>query len=279
MKEQSKEDKILLALAEDKFRQCRDQYIAANTGFLDLRQRSLVEVQCKGLCRSFGELFGKGQKNGLGEPPGAVSEGGETRYCFYGGYEDAERTICLFLPDYAHLEDSHPLAVIRAEIPPGAKQPTHRDYLGSLTGLGIRREMIGDILTHEQGADIIIMEEIKEFLLYNYSQAGRTPLRITSVPLEKLHIPEQKTVMHQDTVASLRLDNVISSAFSLSRAKAAEAVRCGLVFVNSASAERTDMQVREGDKLVLRGKGKAFLRQVGGRTRKDRIFIITERYL
>lgn len=280
MKEQSKEDKILLALAEDKFRQCCDQYIPAGTGFLDLRQRGLVEAQCKGLCESFGEVFGKDAKNGSGNLGGKASEGsGETRYCFFGGYEDAERTICLFLPDYAQPEESHSLTVIRAEIPSGAKQLTHRDYLGSLTGLGIRRDMIGDILAHEEGADIIIMEEIRDFLLYNYSQAGRAPLKVTAVPLEKLRIPEQKTVIHQDTVASLRLDNVISSAFSLSRAKAAEAIRCGLVFVNSAPVEKTDMQIKEGDKLVLRGKGKAFLRQVGGKTRKDRIFIVTERYL
>lgn len=267
MKEQSKEDKILLALAEDKFRQCGDQYISTSTGFLDLRQRSLVEAQCKKLCKRFEAAGGK-----------AAEGSGETSYCFFGGYEDAERTICLFLPDYAQPEDSHPLAVIRAEIPSGGERLTHRDYLGSLTGLGIRREMIGDILAHEQGADIIIMEEIKDFLLYNYSQAGRTPLKVRDVPLEKLCIPEQKTVLHQDTVASLRLDNVLSSAFSLSRAKAAEAIRCGLVFVNSAPGEKTDMQVKEGDKLVLRGKGKAFLRQVGGRTRKERIFIVTERY-
>ena len=135
MKEQSKEDKILLALAEDKFRQCGDQYIPASTGFLDLRQRSLVAVQCRDLCRSFRETGGK-----------AIEGSGETRYCFFGGYEDAERTVCLFLPDYAQPEDSHPLAVIRAETSSGGTGLTHRDYLGSLTGLGIRREMIGDIL-------------------------------------------------------------------------------------------------------------------------------------
>lgn len=257
MREEGKEDKILLALAEDKFQQCSSQYTAANTDFLDLRQRGLVEALCKQLCRSLPEV----------------------RYCFFGGYEDAERTICLFLPDYAQVEESCPLAVIRAETAPGAKKLTHRDYLGSLLGLGLRREKIGDILPHETGADIIVMEEIKDFLLYNYGQAGRTPLKVKSVPLGELRIPEQKTVLQKDTVASLRLDNVLASAFSLSRAKAAEAVRTGIVFVNSAPAEKTDMQVKEGDKLVLRGKGKAFLREVGGRTRKERIFILTERYL
>lgn len=257
MREEGKEDKILLALAEDRFHQCSSQYAAANTDFLDLRQRGLVEALCRRLCQGDSDV----------------------RRRFFGGYEDAERTICLFLPDYAQIEDSSPLAVVRAETAPDAKKLTHRDYLGSLMGLGIRREKIGDILTHETGADIIVMEEIADFLLYNYGQAGRTPLKVTRVPLAELRVPEQKSLLQKDTVASLRLDNVLSSAFCLSRAKAAEAIRAGLVFVNSAPAEKPDLQVKEGDKLVLRGKGKAFLREVGGKTRKERIFIRTERYL
>ena len=99
------------------------------------------------------------------------------------------------------------------------------------------------------------------------------------MPLSELYIPESRTVTVSDTVASLRLDNVISSAFQLSRAKAADAIRSGLVFVNSLQCEKPDTQVEEGSKLVLRGKGKAYLRNVGSRTRKDRIYITIERFV
>lgn len=248
---------MLLAMAEDKFFQCGQQYMATHTGFLDLRQRALVENRCRQLCGSYQDV----------------------RYCFFGGYEDAERTICLFLPDYASVEDSHPLTVVRAEVPAGSRNLNHRDYLGSLTGLGLKRDVIGDILISEKSADIIIINEIREFLLLNYQKAGRTSLRLEEVPLSALKLPDTRSIEQRDTVASLRLDNVLAAAFSLSRAKAADAIRSGLVFVNSAQAEKVDQQVKEGDKLVLRGKGKAFLRQVGKRTRKDRIFIVTERFI
>lgn len=204
--------------------------------------------------------------------------GSDVRLEFYGGYDDAERTVAVFLPDYAEVSDC-PLCVIRIKTPAGGRKLTHRDYLGSLTGLGLKREMTGDILTVENGADIIVLEEVKDFILLNYSKAGRTNLTPEAVPLTELCIPESKTVMARDTVASLRLDNVISSAFQLSRAKAADAIRAGIVFVNSMQCEKPDMQVEEGAKLVLRGKGKAYLREVGGRTRKDRITIVIERFV
>lgn len=139
--------------------------------------------------------------------------------------------------------------------------------------------MIGDILVRDDGADIIIMDDIEDFLLLNYQKAGRTTLKLSSHPLSDLRIPEIRTAMISDTVASLRLDNIVSSVFKMSRSKAAEAIRTGLVFVNSSQAEKPDMKVEEGDKLVLRGKGKAYLREVGGQTRKDRTYIVAERYL
>ena len=252
----TKDDKMLLAAAEDKFQQSNLQYRTTYTNFLDLHQRSLLEKQWRELNRGASEI----------------------RCVFWGGYEDAERTVAMFLPDYAQKSDC-PLSVIRINTPPGGRKLTHRDYLGSLTGLGLEREMIGDILTVENGADVIILEDIEEFLLLNYSKAGRTSLLLEAVPLEELHVPEHRTVMIKDTVASLRLDNVIASAFSLPRTKAADAIRSGIVFVNNIQSEKPDMQIDEGAKLVLRGKGKAYLREVGGRTRKDRIFIAIERFV
>lgn len=252
----SKEDKMLIAGAEDKFQQCIRQYRLTYTNFLDLRQRSLIEKMCRELLRGAGDV----------------------RCVFYGGYEDAERTLAAFLPDYADESDC-PLSVIRVKTPASGRKLTHRDYLGSLTGLGLKREMIGDILTTDNGADIIILDDVRDFILTNYSKAGRTSLEAEAVTLTELLIPEAKTMMISDTIASLRLDNAISSAFKLSRSKAAEAIRSGLVFVNSMQSEKPDMQVSEGDKLVLRGKGKAYLREVGGRTRKNRIYISIERYI
>jgi RNA-binding protein YlmH len=247
-----KEDDILLAGIEDKIRQCEDHYTATNTTFLDVRQRTLAETKCR-------------QHKGL-------------RHVFYGGYEDAERTVAVFLPDYAELSDHDPLALLRIT-QSGQKTLTHRDYLGSILGLGIRREIIGDILVRDNGADIVIIKEMGDFLLFNYEKAGRASLKVEVVSIGDILLPEVRFEEKRDTVASLRLDNVVASAFNLSRGKAAEAIERGLVFVNGLETLKADRPIKEGDRLVLRGKGKVLLKAASGATKKDRIPVVILKYL
>lgn len=247
-----KDDSILLANLDKKIDQCLEKSIITSSNFLDIHQRSLAEAMCR-------------RRKGL-------------TYIFYGGYEDAERTVAIFLPDNARLEDDNPLALVRI-IQDGYKELSHRDYLGSLTGLGIRREIIGDILVRSDGADVMVLKKMADFLLHHYEKAGRVYLKAEIMPIESLIIPEKRFEEKRDTIASLRLDNVIASAFSLSRGKAAEAINDGIVFINDLQCEKMDRLVRKGDKLVIRGKGKAILETIGAVTRKGRTVIKIKKYL
>lgn len=253
------EDKLIIAMAEDKIGQCYNNYMITNTGFLDMRQQTISRKTIKSNTNIKG--------------------------FFYGGYEESERRIAIFLPDYIdvstdeelhdHLrqnKEDNPLALIRAKHN-GYKELSHRDYLGSLIGLGIKRESIGDILVSKEGADIVVLKEMAEFLLINYGKAGRTYLDLWQEDIKNIYVPEGRTEEKDATVASLRLDNVLSAAFGLSRSKALEAIRTGIVFVNNLQAEKAEKILNQGDKLVLRGKGKVFLKEIGGNTRKNRIFI------
>ena len=107
---------------------------------------------------------------------------------FWGGYEDAERGIYLFYPDYMDAESaklSAPLALLRAR-KRREDTLTHRDYLGSLMGLQIDRSVVGDILVHEEGADIIVLEDMAEFILMHFAKAGRKQLSLTREDLSDL---------------------------------------------------------------------------------------------
>lgn len=266
-----KEDNFLLGQIEDKISQCENKYIVTCTGFLDSHQQSLARIYCR---KNHVPVFDRASER-------AASEEGRLPACrtrFYGGYDDAERVILINLPDYAFVEDDDPLTVIRASVPAGSRPLTHRDYLGSLVGLGIKRDLLGDILVRSDGADIIVLADIADFILMNYCKAGRTSLSLEQVPVRELIVPETERKVITDTVASLRLDNIVASAFGLSRGKAAEAIKGGIVFVNHVEVTKADAAVSEGDQLTLRGKGKARLAEIGGRSRKDRLYIQIERY-
>ncbi|MGI6721420.1 MAG: RNA-binding protein [Anaerovoracaceae bacterium] len=247
-----KQDDLIISRAQDLLRMCDQQYSTTNSGILDMHQQAIV------------------QRN-IRRPAG-------TECLFYGGYEDAERRIFVCLPDYAELNGDDILAVLRADTS-GHAGLTHRDYLGALTGLGIRRDLAGDILVRRDGADIIILKEIADFLLLNYTQAGRAALKTQILPLSQLIVPEASVKVIRDTVASMRLDNIVSAGFGMSRSKAAEAVQRGLVFVNSVEMDKPDWRIEEKDKVVLRGKGKIVIDEIGGRSKKGREYVTIKRYI
>ncbi|MDO4870261.1 MAG: YlmH/Sll1252 family protein [Bacillota bacterium] len=276
-----KTDELLIAQLEDKIQQADDWGVITSGDFLDVHQRKVLMD------------YVRGRKLPV-------------RLLLYGGYDDAERCMPVFLPEYlpdievkasesgageaggGHAlppEVAELLKVVRVTAPKGGRQLTHRDYLGSLLALGLDREVTGDILVRKgedplgAGADIIVEAGIADFIEMNYDKAGRTNLKASVLPITELHVAEVETVKKHDTVASLRLDNIVSSAFNLSRAKAADAIRRGIVSVNNIETIKPDMDIEEGDKIVLRGKGKTILREVSGKSRKDRIRILLELFI
>lgn len=253
------EDDLLLAYLRDKLVQCDKEDAVSYSYFLDSRQRVVAEQFCRKYCKN--------------------------QYFFWGGYEEAERTICFFLPWYlmvrdfeAGLESESPLTVIRIT-PRGGIMLSHRDYLGALMGLGIKRELVGDILVSPQCADMIIFRKILSYLEINYEKAGRASLDITEIPFSAMHSGGGERQILQITVASLRLDTLMAAIFHLSRGKAAECIGGGQVFINGQLAEKPEKNLQAGDKIVLRGKGKVALQSVGGKTRKDKISVTIEKYI
>lgn len=259
-----KEDDLLLAGLEDKIDQCGRYGMLTHSSFLDLRQGALARAFCE-------------KRRGL-------------QVCFYGGYADAERVIAVFFPDYLALpteadrlawlagnEEENPLTLLRVRKDP-FHTLTHRDYLGALMGLGVKREMVGDLLVREDGCDLLLLQSVAPYLKEHLTQAGRAKLDGVFVPLAELRMAEERRELAPCVVASLRLDNVVAAAFSVSRAAAAEAIQKGLVFLNALPCEKTAAPVKEGDRIVFRSKGKVRLAEVGGTSKKGRLHIVVEKY-
>ena len=248
------EDRVLLAKIWDKINAAMRKNIPANTPFLTLREIDM--------CRY---LFG----NQEGLFP-------------FGGYEGAERQMLVYLPEYlekdALYEEDSPLVCLRATFFDG-DTPSHRDFLGALMGAGIARETIGDICVGKGQCDFFVTTEIAPYILQNFIGAGRTKVHLERIPLSEVSVPEPETKEIRDTVASIRLDSIISSGFRVGRSAAAQYVTAGKVAIDGLPCEKPDKSVEEGCKISVRGLGKIRLRTINGQTKKGRISVIIDRYI
>lgn len=251
---QNQEDRLLLAKLWDKINNGMRRNIPSATCFLSPREQDMARY-----------LFGN--------PEGLLS---------FGGYDEAERKMLCWLPDYLeetylHSEDS-PLVCLRATFYEG-DTPTHRDFLGALMGCGVARETVGDICVGKSSCDFFVTSEIAPYLLQNFTGAGRVKLHLSAVPIEDALIPEPEIKEIRDTLASLRLDSVISSGFRIGRSLAAQYISAGKASIDGLPCEKPDKVVAEGAKISLRGSGKIKLAAVGGQTKKGRISVVIHRYV
>lgn len=213
-----------------------------------------------------------------------------TRYLFgdleglhrFGGYPDAERQMLVYLPDYldetALTDDDSPIVCLHATFYEG-DSPSHRDFMGALLGAGIARETFGDICVGNGCCDFFVAAQIAPYILQNFTDAGRTKLHLEQISLCDVVIATPQTKEMKDTLASLRLDSVISSGFRIGRSQAAQYVTAGKAAINGLPCEKPDKTVSQGDKISVRGLGKLRLTTVGGTTKKGRISVIIDRYV
>ncbi len=250
----SSEDRLLLAKLWDKINAGMRKNIPANTCFLSPRELEMAKY-----------LFG--------EPEGLYA---------FGGYSEAERKMLIYLPEYleenALYEADSPCVCLRAVFYQG-DSPNHRDFLGALMGAGIGRETVGDICVDKGSCDFFVTAEIAPYILQNFSSAGRTKLHLEQIPLTEANIPDPEVKEIKDTLASLRLDSVISSGFRIGRSLAAQYVTTGKAAIDGLPCEKPDKAVAEGMKISVRGLGKIQLRSVNGRTKKDRFSVVIHRYM
>lgn len=200
----------------------------------------------------------------------------EIRVLFHGGAADCERRAAFFLPDWLEEDYFSPeeyIAAIRLTAYFGS--PGHRDYMGALLGMGIGREWLGDIRVIENVAYVFCMPSVQKHLL-GIDKVGRYTVTAEEIALADVPAMERKVREKRFSVQSLRLDAVLGGLFDLSRSEAARQIEAGLVSVNYRECLKCDLAIKEGDILALRGKGKGSVREIGGISRKGRLFVTGE---
>ena len=205
---------------------------------------------------------------------------GDTSLLLSGGIEGCERRVAFFLPYYQDAENFDVSDTIKAiRIKAFFGSPGHRDYLGAILGLGIERDRIGDILLFDDYAYVFCLSTVASAITQNLDKVGRTSVKAEIIALSDVPVPERRVKNISFTVKSLRLDAVTGDMFGISRTTAAELIRIGAVSLNYSVCEKPDAPVKEGDILSVRGKGKGRISEIGGRSKKDRLFVSAEIYL
>lgn len=209
-----------------------------------------------------------------------------TSYITFGGYDLAERQMAAFLPDALYLRGTsardydfpfHALSIEPLH-DKYAEELTHRDYLGAILNLGIDRSKLGDIIVEGKQAVIFIHASLNDFLMEELTRVRHTSVLLKEIRLEDYHYtPRYEEI--KGTVASVRLDSLLSLAFSASRTKLTGLIEGAKVFVNGRLMTTNSYQVNEGDVISVRGMGKFRYQGTLSRTKKNRIFVVIHKYI
>lgn len=191
-----------------------------------------------------------------------------------GGYDDASRRMLAFLP-YDGCEFEAPLKAVVFNYRE-QDRPSHRDFLGSLMALEIKRELIGDILVGDKRT-VVFVHNTALPLVSNMAKIGKCGVKIT-YDFDLSDIPEPEFEEIKSTVASIRLDAVLALSLRTSREKAQDIIKAKGVTLNRVMTYNPSERLDKGDTFSVRGLGKFILLDIGGQSKKDRIFITIKKF-
>lgn len=196
-----------------------------------------------------------------------------------GGYEGAERLKAVFV--HEDFLGSIDFGITAVGIAWDARyyELSHRDMLGALMGLGIDRDVVGDIIMTGSGAQVVVDTAMAGFIENNLLKVGAAPVTVKIIPLSDItpRIVQVKEI--RATVPSLRLDVVAAAGFGLSRTKMAAEIAADKIKVNWQEAKNAAQTVKPGDIISMRGRGRVEICEVLGQTKKGRTSIFLKRFV
>lgn len=198
----------------------------------------------------------------------------------FGGIDNCERKKIGFFPEFMVEEDCiFPISAVQINYNSSfGKKLTHRDFLGSLIGLGIARTKIGDILIEDEDIFVFVDEDIADFININLERVGHTKVKTKIISVDEVEIKEDFGDLRNITLASLRLDAFLSGVFNLSRGKVSDLIKSEKAFVNWNICESPSKLISEGDIVTLRGFGRVKVIDFLGKTKKGRFLIAINKF-
>lgn len=225
--------------------QVESQYTAKLTDFFDPREQHILKM--------------------------LIGESGDIAFKLFGGSLGAERQRAFIYPDYltANSEDFQ-ISLFEIDYPRKFVTIEHRQVLGTLMSLGLKRGKFGDILIKDDQIQFFAAKEISNYIKTNIESIGRAGVKLVESTIEKAMVTSELWDESDLTISSLRLDTIISGIYHISRQKSLTLIQHGLVKVNWAIIENPAFLCDLGDMISVRGQGRAKITGIDGKTKKDK---------
>lgn len=190
---------------------------------------------------------------------------------FFGAFEQAERKRAIIYPSYIQPEPEG-FQVEALEISYVSKFHTieHRQVLGALMSLGMKRGKYGDIVLQEERIQIAVAKEVTDYIRLNLQSVGKASVSLSTVSLDDVLHQHEEWMEKSGTVSSMRLDVLLAEIFNLSRQKVSPLIKNGLVKVNWKVVEQPSYECYAGDAFSVRGYGRGKLLSVDGKSKRDK---------
>jgi len=196
-----------------------------------------------------------------------------------GGYSGSERQKAAFVTEDFLGKVDFAITALSATWDFRYYHISHRDVLGALMGIGIKRDVIGDIIMTGEGCQIIVDAPMVEFIVRNLTMIGAAMVNICEISLSEIAPREEKVKEIRTTIASLRLDVVAAAGFGTSRSRMASEIAADKIKVNWQDAKNSSQTIRAGDIISMRGRGRVEVCEVLGQTKKGRISVLLKRFI
>lgn len=200
----------------------------------------------------------------------------ELQMGLHGGGKYTERKRVIIAPYYEEIDEtSYQCTLVQASYNEKFITLEHRDVMGAFLSLGISRQKLGDIFVTDGNFQIILAEEIAQYVITNLTTVKNATIKLTEAPFSSLLEKEMNWIETDQTVSSLRLDVVLAEIYKISRKDATNYIKRNQVKVNFKLVDVGTFKLFEGDLLSLRGKGRSKLVKINGQTRKERLRVTT----
>lgn len=225
---------------------------ALSTSFLDPRQLELAEA--------------------------ALQKRPDLAYTVYGGYPGAERNA-LYIYPAQHQSALPEITAVTVSWIGDDDEISHRDLLGAVLALGLRRDQVGDIIMlHDGGAAVLVTGSKAEYVCANLTRVGHLTVNCSMTEPERLSLEKDDGKEIKGTVASMRADALLSLGFGISRSRIVLLIKGGVVRVNWRPVISPSLLLKKGDQVSLKGRGRLLISAVEGETRKGRIRVKLKKY-